>query len=131
MKPRTFLKTFLLIIIALIVPLLLFFIITISFTQNQIRSTSENDNYAYLQQIRFNTDLILNQIDQLSLSYDLNSEIGLQLDQCLQRNGSSYASTQALSIIQAFASSESISRPYIQSVYIYFDYSAERFFFFY
>lgn len=128
MKPRTFLKTFLLIIIALIVPLLLFFIISISFTQNQIRSTSENDNYAYLQQIRFNTDLILNQIDQLSLSYDLNSEIGLQLDQCLQRNGSSYASTQAQSIIQAFASSESISRPYIQSIYIYFDYSAERFF---
>lgn len=128
MRPRTFLKTFLLIIVALIVPLLLFFIVTISITQNQLRNTSESANYAYLQQIRFNTDLILNQIDQLSLSFDLNSEIGFQLDQCLQQKGSSYATTQALSIIQAFASSESISRPYIQSVYIYFDYSSERFF---
>lgn len=84
MRPRTFLKTFLLIIVALIVPLLLFFIVTISITQNQLRNTSESANYAYLQQIRFNTDLILNQIDQLSLSFDLNSEIGFQLDQCLQ-----------------------------------------------
>lgn len=128
MRPRTFLKTFMLIIIALIIPLLLFFIVTISITQNQLRDTSESANYAYLQQIRFNTDLILNQIDQLSLSFDLNSEIGFQLDQCLQQKGSSYATTQALSVIQAFASSESISRPYIQSVYIYFDYSSERFF---
>lgn len=128
MRPRTFLKTFMLIMIALLIPLLLFFFVTISITQNQLRNTSESANYAYLQQVRFNTDLILNQIDQLSLSFDLNSEIGFQLDQCLQQNGSSYATTNARSIIQAFASSESISRPYIHSIYIYFDYSSERFF---
>lgn len=128
MKKRSFLKTFTLFVAALILPLLLLGTVSVILTQTYLRTTIDQNNRLVLNQIKFNLELILNQINQLSLNYDINSTVGHQLDIGLQSTASTYSSNNALNVIQRFSQAESLSRPYIHSIYIYFDSAANRFF---
>ena len=128
MKPRAFLKTFMLFLLTLCIPLVVFFAATSIFTHQQLRELSISRNTRELQQIETSMEMILNQITQLSLSYDLNTDVGHQLDLGLQRSGSTYTSTQTQKTIRALSSAELLSRPYIQSIHIYFDATPQRVF---
>ena len=128
MKPRAFLKTFMLFLLTLCIPLVVFFAATSIFTHQQLRELSISRNTRELQQIEASMEMILNQITQLSLSYDLNTDVGHQLDLGLQRSGSTYTSTQTQKTIRALSSAELLSRPYIQSIHIYFDATPQRVF---
>ena len=128
MKPRAFLKTFMLFLLTLCIPLVVFFAATSIFTHQQLRELSISRNTRELQQIETSMEIILNQITQLSLSYDLNTDVGHQLDLGLQRSGSTYTSTQTQKTIRALSSAELLSRPYIQSIHIYFDATPQRVF---
>ena len=73
MKPRAFLKTFMLFLLTLCIPLVVFFAATSIFTHQQLRELSISRNTRELQQIETSMEMILNQITQFSLSYDLNT----------------------------------------------------------
>lgn len=129
MNIKAFIRMFSLFTIIFLIPLLLFFGITDSLTKKQMRETAEVNNLRYLQQVQVNTELVLDQLDQMSLSYDSNTLIGYLLDMGLRQNRAlSYANQKSLLTVRTLASTELQSRPYIHSMYVYFDYFADNFF---
>lgn len=129
MNIHSLIRMFSLFMLIFLIPLLSFFGITNSVTKKQMRETAEVNNLSYLQQVQVNTELVLDQLDQMSLSYDSNTLIGSLLDVGLRQNRSlSYANQKSLLTVRTLASTELQSRPYIHSMYVFFDFFSEKFF---
>lgn len=128
MKKKSFLKNFVLYLLSLIIPLIILSSVSIILSHGYLYRTIDQNNRLVLDQTKYNVELILNQINNLSLTYDLNSTVGYYLDIGLQNKTSTYNSTNVLNVIKTFLNVESQSRPYIHSIYVYFDSTQDRFF---
>lgn len=128
MRKRSFLKNLTLFLLALLVPLTIFGVVTTVLVRIYSKDSINKNNGNLLLQTRENIELMLSEIDHLRLIYDVSPDIGFEMDNLFQGRGTTYERNQVLKIIMGYMISDVNSRPYIDSIYIYYD-SGGRYFF--
>ncbi|MBP1996520.1 sensor histidine kinase [Paenibacillus eucommiae] len=128
MKKQFFFKNLALFLVPLLIPLFIFGVSSIVLTQNNLKSNINKNNTSLLKQTKENVELVLNEVDQLSLVYDTNADIGFEMDSILQNNSTTYERNVAAKIIKGFMNADPSARPYIYSIYVYYDSAGSNFF---
>lgn len=119
-KQRLFLKNFTLIIsLPLIITLILgsFSIIVL---EQYLKNEINKNNAVLLSQNKNNIEFILNEIDYLYLVFGINKDITLQMKRILNTSLFSLEDLWQLNMIKSILNGISYSKPYIQSIYVYF-----------
>lgn len=125
-KHRYIFKNLLFLLIPLLVPILILGSLAILITQHYVKDEINKKNVNLLIQTRDNLELILNEMDTLSLNFQ-NESITLKLKEILNTNAYTYDQMMALNIIRSFTSSPAYSRPFIHSIYVYYNNPNQRF----
>ena len=120
MRRKFFLKNLALFVIPLLIPLLILGALSIMITQRYIKDDINKNNLNLLNQTRENMELILNELDSFSVSFDTNPDITARIKTILWSKSSSYEDLTALRIMHNFLSAPANARPYFHSVYIYY-----------
>lgn len=120
MKRKFFFKNLLLFLIPLLIPLFILGIQSIIITQHYVKEEINKNNNNLLKQTEENIELILNELDSLSLNFDTNPQIVYNLKRILKSSYLSIEDIQLLSTIRSFIDTPANARPYIQSIYVYF-----------
>lgn len=128
MKKRFFLKNLALFLILLLIPLIVYGASSIALTQNELKNNINKNSASILKQTKENVELVLNEIDQLSLVYDTNADIGFELDAILQSQSTTYERNAVTKVIKGFMNADPSARPYIYSIYVYYESAGNRFF---
>ncbi|TNJ61605.1 sensor histidine kinase [Paenibacillus hemerocallicola] len=128
MKKQFFLKNLALFLILLLIPLIIYGASSIALTQNELKNNINTNNDSILKQTKENVELVLNEIDQLSLVYDTNADIGFEMDAILQSYSTTYERNAVTKIIKGFMNADPSARPYINSIYVYYESGGSRFF---
>ena len=79
-----------------------------------------------LKQTKENVELILNELDSLSINFDTNPEISVNLKQILRSSKITLDEYKLLNTIMNFIYAPANARPYIQSIYVYFNNDNKR-----
>ncbi|GAA3413325.1 sensor histidine kinase [Paenibacillus hodogayensis] len=128
LKKRFFLKNLALFLILLLIPLIVYGASSIVLTQNELKNNINTNSASILKQTKETIELVLNEIDQLSLVYDTNADIGFEMDAILQSNSATYERNAVTKVIKGFMNADPSARPYIYSIYVYYDSAGSRFF---
>lgn len=127
MRKNFFVKNLLLFLIPLLIPLLILGTQSIIITQHYVKEEINKNNINLLKQTEGNIELILNELDSLSLNFDTNPQIVYNLKRILRSPSLSMEDMSLLSTIRSFIDTPANSRPYIQSIYVYFTNSGSMF----
>ena len=127
MNKRFFFKKLILFLIPVFIPILILGGSTIIISLHYISEDKIRSNFSLLKQTMENVELILNELDPLSLSFGTDSDISLKLDSILNDKYLDYNKLDNLNIIKAFLSAPVNTRPYIYSIYVYYKNPMKRF----
>ncbi|MBW7454385.1 histidine kinase [Paenibacillus sepulcri] len=125
-KQKYMFKNLLFFLVPLMVPILIFGAFSILITQHFIKNDVNQKNWNLLAQTRDSLELILNEMDTLSLSYQANHNISVRLKSILNATRLEYEQVLQLELFINFLSSPANARPYIDSIYVYYDNPAGR-----
>lgn len=128
MKRKFFLRNLLRYILPLFISLLIFGVSSMVIAQKYIKDTIDKNTASLLNQAKEMVDLVLNEIDQLSLVFDINSQIVVKMDTILDEKGISYESSVASTIINEYINADKNARPYIHSIYVHYDKHIDNFY---
>src|SRR5690606_3273044 len=123
MIPMKFLRKLLIFLIPVIVPLIILTCLSVFFALHDIKKDTINYNLSLLMQTRDNIDLMLNELDTLSYSFDpaANPDVSNIVRNVFERSSHTYDSNLMFSTMTAFLSSYAHNKPYAHSIYIYYD----------
>lgn len=108
-------------LIPLLIPILILGSLSILITQYYVKQDVNRRNSSLLSQARDNLELILNEIDTLSLSYQTNQNISVRLKSVLNSQTLSFDQSLSLDLISNFLGAPANARPYIHSIYVYYE----------
>jgi two-component system sensor histidine kinase YesM len=108
-------------LIPLLVPILILGSLSILITQHYVKEDINQKNMRLLMQTRDNLELILNEIDTLTLTFQTSNSIAVRLKEILNTQTFTYDQTTALDLLSNFASAPAYARPYIDSIYVYYN----------
>jgi two-component system sensor histidine kinase YesM len=114
-------------LIPLLVPILILGSLSILITQHYVKEDINQKNMSLLMQTRDNLELVLNEIDTLTLTFQTSNSIAVRLKEILNVKTFTYDQTAALDLISSFASAPANARPFIDSIYVYFNNPFEKF----
>lgn len=120
MRKRFFIKNLMLFLLPILIPILVLATLSITLTQRNIREEIDKNNANMLRQVMENTELILGELDTLSLSFDNNPVITNTLKDYMNGTNLSEGTLRNFSIIRNFIDSPAGSKPYIHSIYTYY-----------
>lgn len=86
-----------------------------------VRSNLIQANANVLNQARDSVDAILDELSNTSLNFTINGRIQYSLRRILQKETLGYDDLKELELIQNMLSISHFSRPYIESIYVYFE----------
>lgn len=121
MKQNYFLKNLVFFLIPLSFPILILGAFTILIFQGHIKSNLEKNSFNLLSQTKENVDLILKELDSLSLNFDKDPKIVKRLKGILAATSLSMEDINSLDFIKNFIETTHNSKSYIHSIYIYFE----------
>jgi len=121
MKKKFFVKNLLLFILPLFIPLILLGSFTVTLTKNFIMEDINKGNIRVLNQTKEAIELIFNDLDALSLNFNLNPGNISKCKALLQNESLSTDGIDALNNVLNLLNPPVNSKPYIQSIYVYFD----------
>lgn len=121
MKRRFFAKNLILFILPLFIPLILLGTFTVTITKNFIMEDINKGNIKVLNQTKEAIELIFNDLDSLSLNFNLNSSNISRCKALLQNESLNTDGIDSLNNILNLLNPPVNSKPYIQSIYVYFD----------
>lgn len=127
MQRKYFFKNFFLFIIPALVPILLLGIFTIVLSNNFNKETFKKNNAALLKQIETNMNLMMNELDALNMNFDYNIDISLQIKNLLESSSTSYEEYRISQLVKNFVSAPANSKPFIHSIYVYYNNKKGRF----
>ena len=118
-----FLKRLLVFLIPVIVPLIILTSLSVFFALNDVKRDTIKYNHSLLMQTRDNIDLMLNELDTLSYSFDSasNPDISNIVRNVFDRNAHTYDSNLMFNTMAAFLNSYAHTKPYVHSIYIYYN----------
>ncbi len=128
MKKKFFLKNLILFIVPLLIPLITLGSFSISLTQDYIRDDIDKNNIKMLNQTKETVELIFNELDSLSINFELNPSVVIKVKEQLERKQNDYESINTMDFIMDLMNPPVNSKPYIQSIYIYYKNNNQGFF---
>ncbi len=128
MKKKFFLKNLILFIVPLLIPLIILGTFSFSLTQDYIRDDIDKNNIKMLNQTKETVELIFNELDSLSINFELNPSVVIKVKEQLERKQNDYESISIMDFIMDLMNPPVNSKPYIQSIYIYYKNSNQGFF---
>lgn len=126
MKRRGFIRNLVLFALPLFIPILILGTLSITITKNFIYEDINKSNMNLLKQTKENSELILNESDFLKLIFD-NSGRVIDEFKILSNNQFTYEDIQPIQMVKELLTTPVGARPYIHSIYIFFDSNRERF----
>ncbi|OXM82961.1 sensor histidine kinase [Paenibacillus rigui] len=127
LKRKFFVSHLIRILIPCFIPLLILGTLSIFITNWYIRNNVEQSNANQLNQLNELAQVISSEVDSLSLSFDKDPKITLRLKSILSGTTLSYENLEALYYLKNVIDVPANSKPYIQSVYIYYENPEGRF----
>ncbi len=128
MKKKFFLKNLMLFIVPLLIPVIILGTFSFSLTQDYIRDDIDKNNIKMLNQTKETVELIFNELDSLSINFELNPSVVIKVKEQLERKQNDYESISIMDFIMDLMNPPVNSKPYIQSIYIYYKNSNQGFF---
>jgi len=127
MGRRYFFKNFFLLTIPALVPIILLGVFTILLSNDFNKETFKKNNATLLKQIETNVDLMINELDALNMNFNYNIDIALQMQKLLESSSISYEEYRIVQLVKNFVSTPANSKPYIHSIYVYYNNNKGRF----
>lgn len=121
MKKRFFIKNLILFILPLFIPIIILGGFSFSITQNFIRNDINKSNVKVLNQTKESIELIFNDLDSLSLNFNLNPLIISKLKTLFDSTSWDFENIETANTIMNLINPPVNSKPYIQSIYVYFN----------
>ncbi|WP_248924702.1 cache domain-containing sensor histidine kinase [Paenibacillus hamazuiensis] len=122
MYRKLFVKNLLIFTVPLLIPLILLGTLTQYITNKYVKTSFTKSNLAVLGQVQNNVETILDEINSLYLHYGVTYDVKYDLTEALNsKQISSYQSRRFLSVSSSYLYTESTAKPYIHSIYVYFD----------
>jgi two-component system sensor histidine kinase YesM len=112
--------------ILLLLPLVLLGFLSIIVTQSYIKDEVNKNNMITLRQISQQIDLILNEFETLSLNFSGNPNLIVPLKKVFYNSSFTYDDYKLFTVIKSYFESNSHVKPYVQSIYIYYDNVQDR-----
>ena len=116
-----FVKKFIVFFIPVILPIILLGSISITAIRYYIQVEITHNNANLLSQIEENCELVFQELDSLSLYFTTNPQIIIYLKEILRSPTMSYESYHYFDIIKNFITSPANAKPFVNSIYIYFN----------
>jgi two-component system sensor histidine kinase YesM len=128
-KTNTFKKNLLLFLAPLLIPLLILGAFSIIVTRHYIQEEINKNNYNILQQTKNNLELTFDELDSLNINLGTNPEIVVTLKKIFDNPHPtlSFEEYHSLTTIKNFINAPANARPYIHSIYVYFDNAQNKF----
>ncbi len=122
-QTNTFQKTLCLFLVPLLIPLLILGAFSIIITRHYIQNEINKNNVNVLQQTKQNLELIFDELDSLNLHLGTNPEIVVNLKRIFDSptHQVDLEEYRSLTTISNFINAPANARPYIHSIYVYFD----------
>lgn len=127
MKKRFFAKNLAIFALPLLIPLLLLGSFSFFITQSFIREDINKGNVKMLNQSKETVELLFNELDSLSLNFNLNPLFISKFKNLLENDVMSIEDIEASNTFMNLINPPSNSKPYIQSIYVYFQNSRRNF----
>ncbi|TNJ64999.1 hypothetical protein FE784_17545 [Paenibacillus hemerocallicola] len=124
---KFFLDNFRRVIVLSLIPLAVLGSLTIFITDRYIRYSVEQNNESQLNQMNQLVQVIPAELDSLSLSFDKDPKIKIRLEAILNSESFSFEELEALFYLRNVIDVPANSKPYIHSIYIYYDNPYGRF----
>ncbi|MCL6459617.1 MAG: cache domain-containing protein, partial [Gorillibacterium sp.] len=122
-----FLKNLMLLLIPLMIPLVILGSMSIVITQRYIKDDINKNNQNVLTQMKENVELLLSEVDSLSLNFKDNSNVVVRLKALLGSTTMTREDLSSLNLIKSYLSSSAYGKPYIHSIYVYYENEREQF----
>lgn len=127
MKKKFYLKNLLLFIIPTLIPILILGTFAILISNNFNNVNFSKSNSALLKQMKENVELMLNELDTVNLNFDYNIDVAVPIKGILESPTYSLEEYKISQMVKNFISSPANSKPFIHSMYVYFNNSQGRF----
>lgn len=127
MKKKFFLKNLGMFLLPVFIPVLVLGTLSIFISQFYVKDEINKNNTNLLKQTRENIELILNEVDSLSLNFTTNPKIVDTLREILRKPYLVGDDHISLAEIKSFVDAPANARPYIHSIYVYFNNDRKRF----
>ena len=96
-------------------------------TQGYIRENVHYINSNILQQVQDTIDIIMKDLNSITLNFSINTKSQVAIRRILQKDEYNFEDVKELDMIFNTLSISHYSRPFINSIYVYFDNSQQRF----
>jgi two-component system sensor histidine kinase YesM len=96
-------------------------------TQNYIRENIQRLDSSILQQVQDSIDIVIKDLNTISLNFSINNKSQFALRRILQKDLYDFEDIKELDMILNNLSIAHYSRPFIHSIYVYFDNPLNRF----
>lgn len=124
---RLFIKNLMLFLIPVLLPVIVLGSVSIVITKQYVQENIKKNNMNMLKQAKENIELIFNEIDSLYINFSTNPEINVKLKDILRKSTLSREEYKLLQSIRNFIDAPANARPYIHSIYVFFENDYGRF----
>lgn len=120
-RKQLFTKRLLMLLIPQLITLVLFLLFTLNNMKTLIADSIYQNSHNILTQTQENMELMMDEINTIQLIYDYDPTISLQLKAALNNKLLSLTELYLLDVANRFLSASVNAKPYIHSVYIYYN----------
>ncbi len=110
-----------------LLPILILGLLVVTWLRGSITHMADENNRNHLLQTQSRVELILSEMDSLSLTFSANSDVTTTLSQAVMQENYSTAIREVAKLMRSYLIPPVAARPYIQSLYIYVDNPYGRF----
>ncbi len=128
MKKRYFIKNLTIFILPLLVPLVILGALSITITEQYIKTDINKNVSNLLKQTRDNVELMFSEMDAINLIFSANPQITVNMKRVTKGGEISLEDYRLFQLTNNFIASSVNAKPYIHSIYIYYENPEERFF---
>jgi two-component system sensor histidine kinase YesM len=126
-ESKFFFKDFALFLIPTMISLLIIGVLSFAVTHSFVKQEIRHNNLNMLNQIKENVELMLNELDPLVILFDTDPEVVMKIRSFLTGTKFSIENINFYRIVQSFINAPANARPYIHSIYVYYDNDMGRF----
>ena len=124
---KFFLKNLSIFSLPLIIIIMILGSLSIVITERYVKVEIDKNNYTLVKQNKENIELMLNEINYLYLTFGINPDVTLPLKRIFNSNTYSFEDAWQMNTIGTLLNAASYSKPYINSIYIYFNNKEKNF----